>query len=45
MATTPLTAMRAPVKERQKPILQRERHDGGLEIIDEVLTLADARCV
>jgi cell division protein FtsW len=40
MATTPLTAMRAPVKERQKPILQRERHEPEYGILVAIVALA-----
>jgi cell division protein FtsW len=40
MATTPLTALRAPVRERTKPILQRERHEPEYGILVAVVALA-----
>ena len=40
MATTPLTALRAPIRERPKNTLQRERHEPEYGILVSIVALA-----
>ncbi|HEY3335689.1 MAG TPA: hypothetical protein VGK16_10705, partial [Candidatus Limnocylindrales bacterium] len=40
MATTPLTALRAPTRERPKNTLQRERHEPEYGILVSIVALA-----